>query len=168
MKLDFTRTQVMMGAVDNRLEDFLRNLWEEAKSNISKEELNNLPEGKERDNKYNEAIREVFHFIYEVCYLAAVKKPYLKMALERSSEEERKIIKKTIKENKANIDILHAILMKHMKRGLNKGFTRKQAAKSAIEYSNEVISKWSKEEHVYRSQKKKLKRRKKIKNKNVS
>lgn len=168
MKQDFTPTQVMIGAVDYRLEDFLRNLWEEAKSNISKEEFNNLPEGKERDNKYNEAIREVFHFVYEVCYLAAAKKPYLKMALERSSEEERKIIKKTIKENKANIEILHAILIKHMKRGLNKGFTRKQAGKSAIEYSKEVFSKWNKEEDVYKSQKKKLKRGKIIKDKSIS
>lgn len=144
MKWDFTPAQVMGGEVDYSLEDFLRDLWKEVKSNISKEKFNYIPEGEERDNKYNEAIREVFYFIYEVCYLVAVKKPYLKIVLEKSSKAERKIIKKTIEENKGNINMFRAILMNHIARGLNEGLTKKQAAKAAVDYCKELIFKWSK------------------------
>ena len=142
MKRNFTPAQVTEGKVDYSLEEFSRDLWEDVKSNMSKEILNRLPEGEERDRKYNEAIREVFNFVCKICYLAVVEKPYLELNLKQSSEVERKLIKKTIKENKSNIDMLQAILMRHIARGLNKGLTKKQAAKAAIDYSNELISKW--------------------------
>lgn len=142
MKRNFTSTQVTMGKVDYSLEEFLRDLWEEVKSNIPKEVLNHLPEGKERDKKYNEAIREIFNFVYEVCYLAVVEKSYLKLVLKQSNEVERKLIKKTIKENKSNIDMLYAILRMHIARGLKEGLTKKQAVKATVEYSKELISKW--------------------------
>lgn len=142
MKRNFTPTQVTMGKVDYSLEEFLRDLWEEVKSNIPKEVLNHLPEGKERDKKYNEAIREIFNFVYEVCYLAVVEKSYLKLVLKQSNEVERKLIKKTIKENKSNIDMLYAILRMHIARGLKEGLTKKQAVKATVEYSKELISKW--------------------------
>ena len=152
MKQDVTPIQVMMGAVDYSHEDFLRNLWDKVKSVVSKEKFNHVPEGKERDKKYDEVMREVFLFVYEICYLAAAKKPYLEMILKQSNEAERKIIKKTVEDYKSNIDMLHAIFMKHIKRGLNKGLTRKQAAKSAVEYSREVFFKWSKEEKLWSKQ----------------
>jgi hypothetical protein len=145
MRQDITPIQVMIEAVDYSHEDFLKNLWKIVKSRVSREKFNHIPEREERDRKYDEALREVFNFIYEICYLAAARKPHLEMMLKRSNEGERKIIEKTIKENKGNIDMLHAILIKHMKRGLNKGLTRKQAAKSAIDYSKEVFFKWNKE-----------------------
>jgi hypothetical protein len=149
MRQDITPIQVMIEAVDYSHEEFLRNLWKTVKSNVSREKFNHIPEREERDRKYDEALREVFNFIYEICYLAAARKPYLEMMLKRSNEAERKIIEKTIKENKGNIDMLHAILIKHMKRGLNKGLTRKQAAKSAIDYSKEVFFKWNKEKKAW-------------------
>jgi hypothetical protein len=142
MKRNFTPTQVTEGNVDYSLEDFLRDLREDVKSNMSEEVLNRLPEGKERDRKFNEAIRDIFNFVCEICYLAVVDKAYLRLVLKQSNEVEKKLIKKTIKENKSNIDMLHAILRKHIERGLKEGLTKKQSVKAAVEYSNELISKW--------------------------
>jgi len=142
MKRNFTPTQVTEGKIDYSLKEFLRDLWEEVKSNIPKEVLNHLPEGKEKDRKYNKIIREVFNFVYEVCYLAVVEKSYLKLVLKQSNEVERKLIKKTIKENKSNIDMLYAILRMHIARRLKEGLTKKQAVKATVEYSKELISKW--------------------------
>ena len=144
MKRNFTAAQVTEGKVDYSLKEFLRDLLEDVKSNMPKEVFDRLPEGKERDRKYNEATREVFNFVYEICYLAAVEKSYLKLVLKQSNEVERKLIKKTIKENKSNIDMLYAILRMHIARGLKEGLTKKQAVKAAIAYSNELISKWRK------------------------
>jgi hypothetical protein len=144
MKWNFTPTQVIEGKVDYSLEEFLRDLWEDVKSNMPKEVLNHLPGGKEKDRKYNKIIREVFNFVYEVCYLAVVEKPRLKLVLKQSSEEEKKLIKKTIKENKSNIDMLYAILRMHIARGLKEGLTKKQAVRATVEYSKELISKWRK------------------------
>jgi len=142
MKRNFTPAQVTEGKVDYSLEEFSRDLWEDVKSNMSKEILNRLPEGEERDRKYNEATREVFNFVCEICYLAVVEKPYLKLVLKQFNEVERELIKKTIKENKSNIDMLQAILMRHIARGLEEGLTKKQAVKAAVGYSKELISKW--------------------------
>jgi len=141
MKRNFTPTQVTEGKIDYSLKEFLRDLWEEVKSNIPKGVLNHLPEGKEKDRKYNKIIREVFNVVYEVCYLAVVEKSYLKLVLKQSNEVERKLIKKTIKENKSNIDMLYAILRMHIARGLKEGLTKKQAVKATVEYSKELISK---------------------------
>lgn len=142
MKRNFTAAQVTEGKVDYSLKEFSRDLLEDVKSNMPKEVFDRLPEGKERDRKYNEATREVFNFVYEVCYLAAVEKSYLKLVLKQSNEVERKLIKKTIKENKSNIDMLYAILRMHIARGLEEGLTKKQAVKATVEYSKELISKW--------------------------
>jgi hypothetical protein len=143
MKWNFTPAQVMEGKADYSLEEFLRDLWEEVRSNSFNEDFSLLFEEENRDRKYDEAIRDVFNFVYEICYLAVNKKKYLKIILKKSNETERKLIKKTIKENKNNIAMLHAILMKHIARGLNKGLTKKQAANAAVEYSKELICKWS-------------------------
>jgi len=142
MKRNFTAAQVTEGKVDYSLKEFLRDLLEDVKSNMPKEVFDRLPEGKERDRKYNEATREVFNFVCEICYLAVVEKSYLKLVLKQSNEVERKLIKKTIKENKSNIDMLQAILMRHIARGLEEGLTKKQALKATVGYSKELISKW--------------------------
>jgi len=142
MKRNFTAAQVTEGKVDYSLKEFLRDLLEDVKSNMPKKVLNHLPRGKEGDRKYNKIIREVFNFVYEVCYLAVVEKPYLKLTLKQSNEVERELIEKTIKENKSNIDMLYAILRMHIVRGLKEGLTKKQAVKATVEYSKELISKW--------------------------
>jgi len=144
MKRNFTPTQVTKGKVDYSVEEFLRDLLEEVKSNMSKEVLNRLPEGKERDRKFNEVTRTVFNFVCDICYLAVLEKSHVELILKQSNEVEKELIKKTIKENKNNIDMLQAILMRQIARGLNKGLTKKQVAKAAIDYRNELISKWRK------------------------
>lgn len=141
MRRNFTPAQVIEGKVDYSLEEFSKDLWEDVKSNMSKEVLSRLPDGQKRDRKYNKAIREVFNFVCEVCYLAVVEKSYLKSVLEQSKEVERKLIKKTIKENKSNIDMLQAILKKHAAKGLKEGLTKKQALKAAVEYGRGLLSK---------------------------
>jgi hypothetical protein len=142
MKRKFTPAQVTEGKVDYSLEEFLRDLREDVKSNISKEVLNRLPEGKKGDRKFNKAAREVFNFVCDICYLAVVDKPYLRLVLKQSSEVEKELIEKTMKENESNIDMLHAILRKHVAKGLEDGLTKKQAVKATVEYSNELVSKW--------------------------
>lgn len=144
MKWDFTPSQVMEGKVNYSLDEFLKDLGEEIKSKISKKVFNHLPDGEERDKKYNEVIREVFNFVYKICYLAVMKKQHLKLVLKQSNEAEIDIIKRTIKENKSNIDMLHAILMRRMAKGLNKGYTKEQAVKAVAEYIKELIQNWNK------------------------
>lgn len=148
MKRGFTPSQVIEGEVDYSLDEFLKDLWEEVKSKISKEVFNHLPEGEEKDRKYNEAIRKVFNFVYEICYMAVMEKQRLKLVLKQPDEGEIEIIKRTIKENKRNIDMLHAILTRRMAKGFNKGLTKKQAAKAVVEYSKELIHNWNKKEHL--------------------
>ncbi len=142
MKQNFTPAKVAEGKVDYSLEEFLKDLWEDVKSNMPQEVFDRLPEGHEKDRKYSEAIREVFNFVCEICYLAVVEKSYLKLVLEQSNKVEKRLIKKTIKENKSNIDMLHAILRKHIANGLEQGLTKKQAVKATIEYSKGLVSKW--------------------------
>lgn len=153
MKWDFTPSEVMEGEVNYSLEDFFRNLWEEAKSRVSKKDFNHLPNGKEKDRRYNEAIREVFNFEYGLCYLSVIKKSYLKHVLKHSGESDREIIEKAIEENKGNIDMLHAIFIRHIERGLNKGLTKKQAAKAAVEYSKGLFFRWNKHKHKHKKMK---------------
>ncbi|NQT80698.1 MAG: hypothetical protein HQ555_09970 [Candidatus Aminicenantes bacterium] len=142
MKWNFTPNEVMKEEVDYGLEEFLRDLLEETKSKISKKDFSDLPEGKKKNRKFNKAIRDVFNFLYEVYYLAAIKKQRLRDILKHSNEEDRKIIKKILEENKDNSDMLHSILMKRIERELNKGLTKKQALKSVGEQSKKLISKW--------------------------
>jgi len=144
MEKDFTPSQVRKGEVDYSLEEFLNDLWEDVKSSVSKGDFNFLPRGSKRDRKYDDTIREIFYFYYEICYLAAIKKSYLKITLKRSSEAQKKAIKKALKENKENINMLHAIFRNQMARELNKGLTKKQAAKVIVEHNKDLICNWNK------------------------
>lgn len=141
MKKNFTPEQVMNGEVSYPLEDFLNDLWEEARSNLPKLDFGRFSE-KEREKNLREAGKKVFYFVYEICYLVAVKKAYLDIILEKCDESERRHIKKTIKENRDNINFLRAILLRQITVGLNRGLTRKQAARAALEHSKDVIFKW--------------------------
>jgi len=134
----------MKGKIDCSLEEFLDDLLDAAKSNISKVDLSNFPNGDEKNRKYNSAIRDTFNFLYDVCYLAAIQKQHLRLIIKHSNESDEKIIMKAIKENKNNIDMLHSILIKQIERELNKGFTQKQALKVVEAHNMELVSKWSK------------------------
>jgi hypothetical protein len=134
----------MKGKIERSLEEFLDDLVDEAKSNISKVDLSNLPNGNEKNRKYNSAIRDIFNFLYNVCYLAAIKKQRLRLIIKHSNESDEKIIMKAIKENKDSIDMLHSILIKQLEKELNKGFTQKQAFKAVEAHNKDLVYKWSK------------------------
>lgn len=133
----------MKTKIDCSLEELFDDLLEAAKSNISEIDLSKMPKGKKKDRTYNEAIRETFNFFYDVCNLAAIQKQRLRLVIEYSNESDKKIIMKTIEENKDSINVLHSILMKQIKRELNKGLTPKQALKVVGAHNRELVSKWS-------------------------
>jgi hypothetical protein len=133
----------MKGKIDGSLEELFDDLLEAAKSNISKVDLSQLPKGEKKSRKYNEAIRDTFNFYYDVCNLAAIQKQRLKLIVKYSNESDKKIITKAIEENKDSIDMLHSILMKQIKRELNKGLTQKQALKIVEAHNRELVSQWS-------------------------
>jgi hypothetical protein len=134
----------MKGKIDRSLKELLDDLLDAAKSNISKVDLSNLPNGDEKNRKYNNAIRDTFNFLYNVCYLAAIQKQRLRLIIKHSNESDEKIIMKAIKENKDNIEMLHSILIKQLERELNKGFTQKQALKVVETHNKDLVCKWSK------------------------
>jgi hypothetical protein len=130
--------------INRSFEDLLDNLLEAARSNISEVNSSKLPKGENKNRKYNEAIRDIFNFFYDVCNLAAIQKQRLRLIIKYSNKSDKKIIMKAIEENKDNIDVLHSILMKKIKRELNKGLTPKQALKVVEAHNRELVSKWSK------------------------
>jgi len=134
----------MKGKINRSLEELLDDLLEAAKSNISEVDLNNLPNEDEKNRKYNKATRDTFNFLYELCYLAAIQKQRLRLIIQHSNESDKKIITKALEENKDNIDVLHSILMKKIKRELNKGLTPKQALKVVEAQNRKLVSKWNK------------------------
>jgi hypothetical protein len=144
----------MKGKIDCSLEELFGDLLEVAKSNISKVDLSQLPKGKKKSSKYNEAIRETFNFFYDVCNLAAIQKERLRLIVKYSNESDKKIIMMAIEENKDSIDILHSILMKQIKRELNKGLTQKQAFKVVEAHNRELVCKWSKKIFIDKPDKK--------------
>lgn len=133
----------MKGKINRSLEELLDDLLETAKSNISEVDSSKLPKGENKSRKYNEAIKDIFNFFYDVCNLAAIQKQRLRLIIKYSNESDKKIIMKAIEENKDNIDVLHSILMKKIKRELNKGLTPKQALKVVEAHNRELVSKWS-------------------------
>lgn len=134
----------MKGKIDYSLEEFLDNLLDAAKSNISEVDLSNLPKGDEKNRKYNSVIRDTFNFLCDVCYLAAIQKQRLRLIIKHSNESDKKIIMKAIEENNDNIDMLHSILLKQIERELNKGLTQKQALKVVEAHNKDLVYKWSK------------------------
>lgn len=141
MKKNFTPEQIKKGEVHYSLEEFLNDLWEEVKASLSKKDAHSLSE-EGRKNDIREATKKAFYFVYEICYLAAIKKVYLDIILKKSGESEKKYIKKTIKENRDNIHLLRAILLRYIASGLNKGLSRRQATSAAMEYSKDVLNEW--------------------------
>ncbi len=133
----------MKRKIDGSLEELFDDLLEAAKSNISKVDLSQLPKGEKKSRKYDEAVRDTFNFFYDVCNLAAIQKQRLRLIVKYSNESDKKIIMKALEENKDSIDMLHSILMKQIKRELNKGLTQKQALKIVEAHNRELVSKWS-------------------------
>jgi hypothetical protein len=133
MKKKFTPKQVKNGKVVYTFEDFFIDLWEDVKSILSKEYSKKMSDKEQRD---------VFNFVYELCYLAAMNHPELELMLEKAGAENKDIVQKTLKSNQKNIAILRAIFMREIANKLEQGLTKRQAAKATIEESKNVLINW--------------------------
>ncbi len=133
MKKRFTPEQVKNGKVAYTLEDFLNDLWKDVKSSLSKEYSKKVSDKEQRD---------VFNFVYDLCYLAAMNRPELELMLEKTGSENKDIMQKTLESNQKNIALLHAIFVKEIAERLKKGLTKRQAVKATIEESKNVFINW--------------------------
>jgi hypothetical protein len=135
MKKRFTPEQVKNGKVVYTFEDFLNDLWEDVKSTLSKEYSKKMSEKEQRD---------VFNFVYDLCYLAAMNHPELELMLEKADSENKDIMQKTLESNQKNIALLQSIFMKEITDRLKKNLTKRQAVKATIEESKNVFINWMK------------------------
>lgn len=142
MKKKITPEQIKNGKVNYSLVDFLRDLEEETKPRVSKADFNHISDKKKRKAKYTEATEEVFLFVYNICYQAALKSPYLKSILDKTNGKDKEIIEGVIKSNKENIERLRAIFLKEIAEGCRTGLTRRQAAKEVITRSKSILKNW--------------------------
>jgi hypothetical protein len=133
MKKRFTPEQVKNGKVVYTFEDFLNDLLEDVKSAISKEYSKKVSDKEQRD---------IFNFVYDLCYLAAMNHPELKLMLEKTDSKNKDIMQKTLESNQKNIAILQAIFMRKIAEKLKKGLTKRQAVKATIEESKNVFLDW--------------------------
>jgi hypothetical protein len=133
MKKRFTPKQVKNGKVVYTFEDFFIDLWEDVKSTLSEEYSKKMSDKEQRD---------VFNFVYELCYLAAMNHPELELMLEKAGAENKDIVQKTLKSNQKNIALLRAIFMREIANKLEQGLTKRQAAKATIEESKNVLINW--------------------------
>lgn len=124
------------------INNYVKVLWREVKSNTRSKDFYHLPEEKKHKKAYDKAIRELFCFTYEICNLAAINKPYLKTIYEMSSDTEKKAIRYVLREYEINIKGLRMIFLGEMKKGLAKGLTQTQAAKEIVEHSKKCIQNW--------------------------
>ena len=138
MRKKITPKQIMNGDVDYSLEGFLSDLFRDVKSSISKNNLKNKSE-EVQESEYKKTLNEVFRFVSEVCFQAAINSPNLKLQLEKSKSEEKEIIKETLKSNKDNIELLRALLMRQVAIRLERGLTKRKAAKQVITQSKGVL-----------------------------
>ncbi len=86
-------------------------------------------------------MKDVFRFVYNVCYNSAINFSRIEEVLEKADQEEKEIIKKTVQSNRDNINILHAIFMKEISENLDKGLTEQQASKIVINHSKNAMRK---------------------------
>jgi hypothetical protein len=133
MKKRSTPEQVKKSKVLYTFEDFLNDLWEDIKSTLSKEYSKKMSDKEQRD---------VFKFVYELCYLAVMNHPELELTLEKADAENKGIVQKTLISNKENIALLRAIFMREITNRLEQGLTKRQAVKATIEESKSVLVNW--------------------------
>jgi len=128
----------MNGNVDYSFEEFLSDLFGEVKSSISKNNFNSKSkEGK--NSSYKKTVNEVFRFVSELCFKAAINSPDLTVLLEKSGSEDKRIIEETLISNMGNIRMLRALFMKQIASQLESGLTKRQAAKQVISHNNGIL-----------------------------
>jgi hypothetical protein len=138
MRKEITPKQVMNGDADYSLEEFLTDLSSEIKSSMMKD-IGHSKEGEPDDKEFEKTVNEVFRFVSEICFKAAIHSPDLKLLLKESKSEEREIIAETLKSNKDNIALLRALLMNQVASRVKQGLTRRQAAKQVISQNKGVL-----------------------------
>lgn len=142
MKKKLTPEQVKNGEVVYTLASFLEDLWEDVESTVSQEYSNKMSDSEQRDRKYGEALKEVFTFVYRLCYLAVTNPSELKLMLEKADAKNKDIVTKTLRSNRENIALLRAIFMREIANNLERGLTKRQAVKASIEQSERIFTNW--------------------------
>jgi hypothetical protein len=138
MKKKLTPKQKMKEDTNYSLEDFFSDLFREVKLSISKDDFRST-EGETKDIEHKKTVHEVYRFVSEICFKAAINSPDLKLLLEKSKSEEKEIIRETLKSNKDNIEVLRALLMRQVSTRLERGITKRQAAKQVITQGKGIL-----------------------------
>ncbi len=123
-------------------ETFLGELWEDVESTFSKGfSAKNLAERQPRES-FKKSLKDVFAFVYELCYLSAINHPKLKGMLEKMDDENKSVIQNTLKSNEENIVLLRAIFTREISDKLKEGLSKRQAVKATIEESKSAFQNW--------------------------
>ncbi len=133
MKKNITPERIRNNDVKYSLEDFFKELWKDVEASISKDDFAHIANSRERNKQYIESVREVFNFVYEICLQAVCKQSRLKRMIEIANDKEKNIITQTLKSHSDSIDLLRAVLLKDISAEIEKGLTKRQAAKVVIE-----------------------------------
>jgi len=132
MRKKITPKRIKNSKVDYSLQNFLEDLWKDVETSISKDDFAHISNTTERSKKYEESVREVFNFVCEICFQTARQSPRLKKILQRANDNEKNIIENTIKSHKDRINLLRAVYIREISDEIEKGFTKRQAAKSVL------------------------------------
>jgi len=142
MKKKCTPEQVKNGDVVYTFEAFLKDLWKDVESTMSKNYSDKMSDKDKRNGTYEDTLKDVFVFVYDLCYLAAMNQPELELMLKRSEAKNKNVMQKTLKSNKENIALLRAIFVREISGKLEQGLTEKQALKAAVEKSKSARSRF--------------------------
>jgi hypothetical protein len=136
--------QIKKGGGSYTFETFLDQLWQDVESVLSEEHSIEISDRQKQKDRRKKNLRDVFVFVYELCYLAAMNQTELKRILDKSEGKNKEILRKTLKSNEENIALLHAIFMREISGKLQQGLTERQAVKSTVEESKRVFAHWKK------------------------
>ena len=132
MRKKITPERIKNREVEYSLQDFLEELWTEVETSISRNDFSHISNATERAKKYEENVREVFNFVCEICFQTALQSPRLQRIFQRANDNEKNIIKNTIKSHKDRIGLLRAVYIREISAEIAKGLTKRQAAKSVV------------------------------------
>jgi len=142
MKKKYKPEQIRKGKVGYTFDAFLKKLWEDVETTLSEEYPKNTLKKSSKNGSNKKTVRDVFVFVYRICFLAAMRNPELKRVLESADSKNKQIVKKTLKSNEENIAMLRAIFLREISKKLEKGLTKRQAVKATIEESERAFASW--------------------------
>ena len=126
MEWEFTPEQVVKGEVDYGLDDFRGHLREETAFNLS--------------HLDREQIAKIFDLYYDLCYWLATGKDFAEF--EAQFEEGayvRLFLNQLRQHSEANVEMLGAILQRHIMDGVEKGLSVEGAAHRTSDYHQQVV-----------------------------